>query len=79
MLKLSADIAVQAADTQIMSEAIDLMDRFFEIDEPEIRLAGLMAAVKNINPSSEPSAFSRSTNIAGSRLNVMITFRQLSY
>lgn len=56
MLKLSADIAVQAADTQIMSEAIDLMDRFFEIDEPEIRLAGLMAAVKNINPSSEPSA-----------------------
>lgn len=56
MLKLSSDIAIQAANIAIVSEAIDLMDQLFEIDEPKVRLAALMATIKNITKSSEPTA-----------------------
>jgi hypothetical protein len=58
MLKLAADIAVRAADSEIVNESIDLMDRFYEIDEPKIRLAALIGVAKNIDSQSEPAALS---------------------
>ncbi len=54
MLKLSTDIAVQAANADIVTEAINMMDRFYEIDEPNVRLAALVATVKRINSDAEP-------------------------
>ncbi|MGB0598750.1 MAG: hypothetical protein ACPGLY_18845 [Rubripirellula sp.] len=58
MLKLAADIAVRAADSEIVNESIDLMDRFYEIDEPNVRLAALIGVAKNIDSQSEPAALS---------------------
>lgn len=56
MLKLAIDIAVQAADTEIVTEAIDMMDQQYEIDEPAVRLSALSSTVKRINVSTEPAA-----------------------
>lgn len=58
MLRLASDIAVLAADAEIVTESIDLMDRYFEIDEPNTRLAALTATVTRINSASEPTALS---------------------
>ena len=69
MLKLSSDIAVQAANTAIVSEAIDLMDQLFEIDEPKVRLAALMATIKNNTRSSEPSALVAVTDYCRSAID----------
>jgi len=56
MLRLAADIAVQGADPDAVTEAIDQMDREYAIDEPAMRLAALTAMVKRINAGNERAA-----------------------
>ncbi|MEE2938596.1 MAG: hypothetical protein VYA84_21635 [Planctomycetota bacterium] len=58
MLKLAADIAALAAGSEIVKKSIDLMDRFYEIDEPKVRLAALIGVTKNIDSQSKPAALS---------------------